>query len=31
MRVGETITLDVVRDAERLEITVVLGTRPDDL
>lgn len=31
LRVGDTVTLDVVRDTERLEIDVVLGTRPDDL
>lgn len=31
MRVGDIVTLDVVRDAERLEIDVVLGARPDDL
>jgi putative serine protease PepD len=31
LRVGDTVTLDVVRDTERLEIAVVLGTRPDDL
>ncbi|MDJ0498457.1 MAG: trypsin-like peptidase domain-containing protein [Acidimicrobiia bacterium] len=31
MRVGDTVTLDVVRDTEWLEIDVVLGTRPDGL
>ena len=31
LRVGDAVTLDVVRDTERLEITVVLGARPDDL
>jgi S1-C subfamily serine protease len=31
LRVGDTVTLDVVRGAERLAIEVVLGTRPDDL
>ncbi|MDJ0923004.1 MAG: trypsin-like peptidase domain-containing protein [Acidimicrobiia bacterium] len=31
LRVGDTVTLDVVRGGERLEVEVVLGTRPDDL
>jgi S1-C subfamily serine protease len=31
LRVGDTVTLDVVRDTERLEVTVVLASRPDDL
>jgi S1-C subfamily serine protease len=31
LRVGDTVTLDVVRGTERVAIDVVLGTRPDDL
>ena len=31
LRVGDTVTLDVLRGTERLAIDVVLGTRPDDI
>ncbi len=31
LRVGDTVTLDVIRSAERVAIDVVLGARPDDL
>jgi len=31
LRVGDTVTLDVVRGVEQLEIAVVLGSRPEDL
>lgn len=31
LRVGDIVTLDVVRGSEQIEIAVVLGSRPDDL
>ena len=31
LRVGDTVTLDVVRGGERMTLEVVLGVRPDDL
>jgi putative serine protease PepD len=31
LRVGDTVTLDIVRGTERLAVDVVLGTRPDDI
>ena len=31
LRVGDAVTLDVVRGDEQLAVTVVLGSRPDNL
>jgi S1-C subfamily serine protease len=31
LRVGDTVTLEVVRGTEQIQVAVVLGSRPDDL